>query len=297
MNDYSSLRKRKNSTFMAVVALTLCVTLSAAFLFSRLVDYSAYRAQQYIPLTVSNGVTQVTTLQKQAPFSAPMVHKLSAAVPLDETKPDEEGEKTWLTMTELELFKASYENDKGEITVQSANGDDIIAPGTSNSYTFSLQNTSDMGLDYTIEVEAYFAIEGGDQGVPVQLRLSDYNGNYLIGGPNSFEDLSDVNMAHGNGSVTAGYIIPYTLEWQWPFEGNDALDTALGSMMIETGATVTFVMEIRTTAVQGDGGGGLPSTGDTDGMLVAGMVLAGSFVSLVFMLIPKRKREEENAQN
>lgn len=297
MRDYASLRKRKNSTFLAVVALTLCVALSAAFLFSRLADYSAWRTQQYIPLTVSNGVTQVTTLQKQARNSGPMVHTLSSVVKLDDTKPAEaQEEKVWLTMTELELFKASYENDKGEITVQSANGEDIIAPGTSNSYTFSLQNTGDTGLDYTIEVEAYFAIEGGDQGVPVQLRLSDYNGNYLIGGPNSFEDLSDVNTASGNGSVSAGYIVPYTIEWQWPFEGNDALDTHLGSIMIETGASVSFVMEIRTIAEQG-GGGGLPSTGDADSVLVAGAVLAVSFVSLVFMLIPKRKREEDDAQN
>lgn len=296
MNDYASLRKRKNSPFMAVVALTLCVALSAAFLFSRLADYSAWRTQQYIPLTVSNGVTQVTTVQKQAQYSGPRVHKLSAATPLEAVEPTEPGEKTWLTMTELELFKASYENDKGEITVQSANGEDIIAPGTSNSFTFSLQNTGDTGLDYTIEVEAYFAIEGGDQGVPVQLRLSDYNGNYLIGGPNSFADLSDVNTASGNGSVSAGYIVPYTIEWQWPFEGDDALDTQLGSIMIETGASVSFVMEIRTIAEQG-GGGGLPSTGDADSVLVAGAVLTVSFVSLVFLLIPKRKREEDDAQN
>lgn len=298
MNEYSSLRRRKRSIWISVVALALCVALSASMLFSRLSGYSLHHTQHYIPLTVSNGVTQVTPMQRQL-SQTPTLTLLSASdqgrvMPMEETKPAQT-EEAWLTITELELFCVSYENGEGKVTVQSANGDNIVAPGTSHSFTFSLQNTAEFGLDYDIEIEAYFAIEGGNEKVPVQLRLFDHSGNYLIGSPEEFEDLSDVNVASGEGSVSAGYIVPYTIEWCWPFEGDDIYDTALGSYFIETNAQVSFVMEVRTIAERG-GEGGLPNTGDRN-LVFPAAALCVSASALVFILIPwKRKREDENAQ-
>lgn len=299
MNDYASLRKKNSGTFMAVIALALCVALSAAMLFSRLTDYTAYRTQQYIPLTVSNAATKVTTMQRQVAVSQPsMVTRLSAtsqqqAVRLEETKPGPT-ETAWLTITELELFCLSYENGEGKVTVNSSNGDNVVAPGTSHSFTFALQNTSEFGLDYDIEVEAYFEINGGNENVPVEIRLWDYSGNYLIGTPDEFEDLADVNVATGEGSISAGYIAPYVIEWQWPFEGDDVYDTFLGDYFIETEAQVSFVMEIRTIAEKG-GEGGLPGTGDRS-LVVPVAAMGLSTAALLFMVIPwKRKREDEHA--
>lgn len=298
MNNYASLRRQKRSIWISVVALALCVAVSAAMLFSRLSDYALYKTQQYIPLTVSNGVTKVSTVQRELSHG-PSVSLLAAAdgpqvIPVEETKPAQ-GEKAWLTMTELELFCVSYENGEGQVTVQSSNGDKIVAPGTSNSYTFSLQNTADFGLDYDIEIEAYFTIEGGNEKVPVELKLFDHNGNYLIGAPDEYEDLSDVNVATGEGSVSSNYIVPYTIEWRWPFEGDDAYDTFLGGFFIETNTQVSFVMEVRTYAEKG-GEGGIPDTGDR-GLTVPVAAMVLSTGALVFLLIPwKRKREDEDAE-
>lgn len=299
MNDYASLRKKNNGTFVAVVALALCVIMSATIVFSRLAGYSAYQTKQYIPLTVSNAATKVTTMQRQAAVSqAPMAAKLSATsqqgvVRLDETKPGPT-DTAWLTITELELFCASYENGEGKITVNSDSGDNVVAPGTSHSFTFALQNTAEFGLDYDIEVEAYFEIDGGNEAVPVEIRLYDYNGNYLIGSPDGFEDLSDVNMASGSGSISAGYIAPYVIEWQWPFEGDDVYDTFLGDYFLETEVQVSFVMEIRTIAEKG-GDGGLPETGDRS-LVVPIVAMSLSAPVLLFLVIPgKRKREDNNA--
>lgn len=299
MNNYASLRRRKPSIWIPVVALALCVALSASMLFSRIVGFSTHKTLQYIPLTVSNGITEVTVLQRQL-SQAPSVSLLSATdrqvVKLEETKPTQT-EEAWITLTELELFCVSYENGEGKVTVQSSNGDNIVAPGTSNSFTFSLQNTADFGLDYDIEIEAYFAIEGGNEKVPVELRLFDHNGNYLIGTPDEFEDLADMNVATGEGSVSANYIVPYTIEWRWPFEGDDAYDTSLGDyfVSIETGTQVSFVMEVRTYAEKG-GEGGIPDTGDRS-LTVPMIALGASASALVFLLIPvKRKREDEDAR-
>ena len=38
-----------------------------------------------------------------------------------------------------------------------------------------------------------------------------------------------------------GYVMPYTLSWQWPFEGDDAYDTMLGNL--EEDLTLTIVIE------------------------------------------------------
>lgn len=304
MNNYASLRRRKPSIWIPVVALALCVALSASMLFSRIVGFSTHKTLQYIPLTVSNGTTEVTVLQRQL-SQAPSVSLLSATdrqvVKLEETKPTQT-EEAWLTLTELELFCVFYEDSEGRVYVQSANGDKIVAPGTSNSYTFSLINTADFGLDYDIEVEAYFEVEGGNEKVPVELRLFDHNGNYLIGSPDEFEDLADVNVATGEGSVSSDYIVPYTLEWRWPFEGDDVdlddlYDTGLGDyfVSVETNTQVSFVMEVRTYAEKG-GEGGIPDTGDRS-LTVPMIALGASASALVFLLIPvKRKREDEDAR-
>lgn len=290
MRDYTSLRHRKRSPWTLLLALALCVALSTGVLISRLSHFTNHTPQQYIPLTVSSGTTQVTTSRGQlASVRMPALYAPHPALRLDETQP---GELSWISLTELELFCASYENGTGQVTVKSASGDNVVAPGTGHAFTFALLNTGDQGLDYDIEVEAYFAIEGGNEKVPVQIRLFDHNGNYLIGSPEQFEDLSDVNIASGSGSVSAGYMVPYTIEWMWPFEGDDILDTSLGNYFLQTDAEVSFVMEVRTVAELG-GEGGLPDTGDRR-LVVPVLLLVSSSTAMVLMLIPvRRKREEE----
>ena len=50
----------------------------------------------------------------------------------------DENDVIWGTETEVEIFKVSYEDGEGNITVKSDNGEKVVAPGTENSYTFKL---------------------------------------------------------------------------------------------------------------------------------------------------------------
>lgn len=302
MRDYSSLRRKKNSTLFTIVALALCVTVSAALLFSRLTGFSAMDTQQIIPLTESNGITKVKAYQRDsAQAGNPSVRLLSERIVLlenEETEPATPGfeagdENTvWEGRTDVEVFRVSYENGEGQVTVNSHNGEKVIAPGTENEYIFTLKNTGNVGLDYTLEMEAYFS--DGEKIIPVVARVVDYEGNYLVGSADSFADVLTLNSVSEAGSLSAGYIAPYTLQWQWPFEGDDEYDTWLGNMAADEDITLTIV--IRTTAEYG-GEGGIPETGDSNGVVFAGAVLAVSCVGLVVMLVPKRKPEEDNGQS
>ena len=90
MQEYSHLRQQKKSMLMPVVALALCVILSASMLFSRLVGFVTEDVSLMIPLTESNGVTKVSAIQRVS-AEAPRVQQLSLrqqAVLLDnETTP------------------------------------------------------------------------------------------------------------------------------------------------------------------------------------------------------------------
>ena len=299
MKQCKTLRQKNNNALFAVIASALCVVLTASLLTSRLINYSPTPNYQYIPLTVSSGSTHVTTMA-QAPQQTPRVVLLAETETAPTPPATEEAtppqETTWLSITDLELFRLSYENGEGVITVHSTDGDNVVAPGTSHTFHFALQNTSEFGLDYDIEIEAYFTMDGGDKNIPIDVRLWDYTGNYLIGSAQEFEDLSDINTASGQGSISANYIAPYSIEWQWPFEGNDELDTFLGNYFMKEDAQVSLVIEVRVIAEQG-GEGGVPPTGDNSNIMVYAIAMVGSFIGfLVVLLMSQRKREENEAQ-
>ena len=295
MHQYSSLRHRHRSMLIPVVALALCVIVSASVLLSRIVGFSGDASQLMIPLTQSNGVTKVSPVQRVS-ARIPQVNLLAATiVPLEETKPGfqvEDENTVWEGQTDVEIFRVSYENEQGQVTVNSNDGQKLLAPGTENEYRFTLHNTGDVGLDYTLQIEAYFS--DGEKVIPVEARLVDYNGEYLVGSADSYADVLELNNVNASGSISAGYIMPYTLQWQWPFEGNDAYDTWLGNLAEDKDITLTIA--IRTTAEYG-GEGGIPQTGDTSGVAISAVVLVGSFGGLLMLLLlPKRRTEDSDGE-
>ena len=139
----------------------------------------------------------------------------------------------------MEIFHLNDDNDSGELTVKSVNEDDLIAPGTSEEYSFTLENTGDVLLDYEMTMEAW--VTGTELELPVKARVWDYNEKYLLGSVEEKADVLELNKVAESSKLSAGRYAKYTLEWEWPYEwDNDEYDTMLGNMAVDGDLALTI---------------------------------------------------------
>lgn len=307
MNDYTSLRKQNKSHLLPLAVLFLCVALSCALLFSRLTAYAPARSQRIIPLTKSNGLTSVTGGYRGADgnirFDEPSLNiparPVLAAMPLaglaakaldNPNFQITDDNAVWVGETDLEIFRLSYENENGEVTVHSSGADKILAPGTGNTYRFTLRNSGDVPLDYQMKMEAYFS--HGDKKIPVSVSLMDHQGNYLVGAKEEMVDVLDLNGVNVIGQLTAGYDAPYTLSWQWPFDGDDEYDTLLGNMAVDEDISLTIAIHTVAQYIPGGSGGVPPQTGDTTDLVLPVILLLTSMAGVLLLLLLRKRKGE-----
>ena len=203
----------------------------------------------------------------------------------------------WSTNTQVEIFRVSYVNGEQVITVNSGNGDKVIAPGTENSYTFKLKNTGNVALDYTVEIDAYFT--PADIEIPITGRLNRYDGTWVIGGKDEYAKVPVLDTAEDNATLGAGKYTYYTLDWLWPFEsGNDELDTMLGNLAVDQ--ELTFTIVIKTTATESsnpydDSGITPPQTGDNTNLTPWIVLAVSSFAMMIFLLFYQNKEKRRDS--
>ena len=222
-------------------------------------------------------------------------------VPLHPSIKVYDDQRVWETDTRVDIFKIQYENDEAYVTVDG--GDDkLLAPGTSNEYTFYLKNTGDVKLDYTLTLEAFFT--PAEQPLPVEVKLKGYDGTYLVGSEDAWSDVLVLNDVKDKASINVNRYAYYTLEWQWPFErGEDEFDTYLGNRAVNEDLTLTIV--IKTVATGDDSTPeinrvpipswipSIPKTGDDSNILLWAGLLGASLVMLIIILVIKKRREKE----
>lgn len=202
-----------------------------------------------------------------------------------------DGDQVWVENNEINIFKVEYDNDLGEVTVF-GNGNKVIAPGTQNSYYFELQNNGNVGVDYQMTMNAY--ISDNVTTIPVNAKLSDYTGKYIIGSETSWEHVLAVNpeRVNASGELSVGNKMRYIFSWEWPFEsGDDAFDTMLGNLAVDDDITLTI--EINTVAMADEYADGGFATGD-DANIGIYLGAGGVAVSVIIFLIVKRRKEEDN---
>lgn len=302
MNEYKSLKKQKNGVFTVLLSLLILAELCALIMLGgRLGNFSGRSSSNVFSLLHSDARTTVRVgyMDDQGNITFP---ESTAALPtppsalstfrlLDESIQGEvsdyqitDGNTVWQGNTNVEIFKISYQNGEERITVDGGT-DKVIAPGTENQYSFTLDNSGEFALDYTMTIKAWFGNE--EYAIPVTARLRTADGDYAVGSAESFEDVLELNRVMCETTLGAGRQHTYVLDWQWAFEGDDVYDTFLGNLAA-AGEEVSLTIAIETVATQSidpdNSSGDLPVTGDdhsTIWWICAALVsMAGIYVVL-----------------
>ncbi len=107
-----------------------------------------------------------------------------------------------------------------------------IAPGTSGSFTFDLENASDVTVQYSIDFDVT-----NSNDIPIEFSLDGTTWNKQL---DSIAPSTDTVMAiNGTKAVT--------INWRWTFNGDSAADTVLGTR--EPAPTITVKATINATQV------------------------------------------------
>ncbi len=206
-----------------------------------------------------------------------------------------DSEGSWTQDTAVTIFKASYNNESGEMTVNSESGAKLIAPGTSNRYNFYVNNTGNVPIEYLMTAEAIINAKanGKSYTIPMEARFYNQDGQYLIGSENNWSDMNDMNDIADQKELSVDHYNKYTLEWRWPFEGDDEFDTLLGNLAAE-GNELEVIVNLKVTATADtDAAGGIPKTGDTKNVAWwTGVSVCSAFL-IVLILFGRRKDEDE----
>lgn len=305
MSNKQKEEKRKRGLLFWFVFLLAVSVIATSILTTMLMDKYYFDASGAIDISPNNPHAQQQTNPTgegqqnnsgETQSTAPTTSQGVVAKPGFEAS-DASG--VWTTNTKVDIFKSSYTNKVGQLTVKSNDGDKIIAPGTSNSFVFKLANTGNVPLDFELDIDAYITPDGYE--LPVKVRLHRYDNTWLLGDKDNWMFIPHLDQSGDKGTMGAGKYFYYTLDWEWPFESDSRYDTYLGD-------TARFVEDISLTIVintyaeasdniNADMGITIPNTGDSSSLVIWGTVAALSLVVIVgifiFIILLKRDDEEE----
>lgn len=201
-----------------------------------------------------------------------------------------EGKLTWDSATgidetgaaRLNLFDASYSS------VVSADGVNVVAPGTEGFHIVRLKNDVSGSIRYQVVL---YRIHTNDA-LPVQVSLSGENMTDVTQYPVP-EGVSQADVIRAaEGTVAGGQIQDFDIQWLWAYYEDaqqDAVDTMLGDDTVEESDEITvgiyIVVEDGNSYITPD----IPQTGDRTGIEWY-LVLMGISLVAVLLLLCGRKR-------
>ena len=209
---------------------------------------------------------------------------------------------SWETTTDVDLFKSSYLDPDGKlITVESKDSSKVIAPGTGNDYHFSLKNTGNVSLDYTLSLKGIFELS--NRNLPFEVRLKKDN-EWVVGTDDAWSTVDKLNEVVEKDTLPVGKYVGYTLEWQWPYESgeddilflNDINDTAIGDASAEMDVNFRLIINVVAeatpqTVTMDENGNVLYEESINPSALVAGLsMLTGGLLGLLLLLLFWRRR-------
>lgn len=193
---------------------------------------------------------------------------------------------------EFDMFAVQYENESGDVTVSGADGQKVVAPGTSVEYTIRLRNADKTALDYVLIPKITYTSE---HKIPLLIRMLDTEHNYVIGDETTWVTVEDIANISATKTLVKGESTEYYFQWKWDFESdNDEYDTFLGSTANKenVGLEVAFTLRAEANTDIGTNGGVMKSgLGNVIAAGSAFVMLGGAITLNVIILVKKRKSD------
>lgn len=290
-----NLKKMNSRIIVLVIVFLLLTVISLVILFDRLGLFTGTNPSTVVSIATSSVSSNETpsTSSVRTTKTEETPDTVLAFVARDDVT-------IWKTETEVDLFKSDYTDPTDTKITVVGNGDKVIAPGTEYEYDFYVENNSNYAVDYTLTGEAYFSEE--DLTIPVDVKLHDHDGVYLVGTETSWTPVYSLNELATKRTLAANSYTKYTLHWEWPFErGEDQYDTMLGDLAVDKDLVLTVKLntfaELNTNpnAQGGEKINTNPKTGDEFPVVMWTIVASASFVAafvVVLVYVFKRRREE-----
>ena len=257
--------------------------------------------------------TSKETIQVQVPKSSGTMNTTYTSVRTEQRQVGlkkaemqvEDEVQIWRSETEVDIFDAVYYGTENEITVESQDDANLIAPGTENDYTFWVKNTGEVGIDYWVSFEEK-ETEGYD--IPLEVRVKCGN-NYILGAKDEWEPIEKLNFIKHEGHLIEKNYAKYTLEWRWRYDNDDMQDTYLGNeaalkdieqeIVIHTYGegddqpiyewfTITDALAVFTGGVK---------TGDSAKTVIYIILILAALSAVIFLFVKRKKDEEEEHKN
>lgn len=218
----------------------------------------------------------------------------------EEPNPEVEliGGKGEIYHKEIQVFCAEYDNN-GKITVKSDYGNQVVAPGTENSYDLYVRNVGKVPISYVLEAQSHITVDvnGKQTEIPIKANFIDPNNNYLLGKENEADSLAKLDGVKDSSGLSPQHQAKYTLYWSWPFDGDDEFDTLLGNLAAEGEELTVKVAFSVTASYDPNAEGGALMTGDSSNIgLLAALFVISAFTLIILLFWRKREQDEENSQ-
>lgn len=158
----------------------------------------------------------------------------------------------WSGKEKLKIFSTSYKNDKGEVTVESSDSSNVIAPGTESVYEFTMYNNSNIAVFYEVDFDFFVEVggikqsENEEKSFPLELRMCTKTEEYVIGSKNEYVPIEEAHLLAHRRVLGAESYETFVVDLRWKFDGDDITDTELGDLSAEKG--VVAVLSIDTYA-------------------------------------------------